>query len=639
MGAEPGRAGEIVCVADTGQRACPHRGRRMVGVPRRAAGNPAYAVPRLAWAVRAGGDYSEPLTRGFPITDCLPTACLCLFGLLAGASAQSVPVARQVAPGLHDVLVAAPGAPAQTMLSGVEFLPLDLAGFAVRDRLSSTRAVPVDGPLAPHVRCSEGGSLYLVHGGGATSLLHVRADGSAAVAFTRPDAGGPAIAGRAHRALDAPLVLLATTPAAGGQVWLVNLDGAPPRLLSAPGSPAADPLSLRVSAGRAFFVAGGTLQAARLALPGPAAPVPLGAPGDTTLGEIALSDDGLSVAAVSQAPGGLRLVHVVDEALQAHQITPLPGVFDTPNYGSPFGPWLVLSPDGSQVAWRATIAASTEVFVEDVPQPAPPLQITADGNFIDTIDGVGVLGFSAAGKLHFMAGEKQLGGVPGQLGGADLFLVLPGAGGSIALSNVTGTSGDTVAPFTAKGELEVVDAVLDPAGANLLLTVDPHGGDAALMSVPADVPTGGTMLLPSLSAAPELHAAGDDVLVLSQTCTTCDQALHRLSTSGAFDLLALLPAALTVDRFTDGGGRAAFVVSASPGQALAARLDLGTGTFDLPWPFAGAVSAGLALAGPAGDLVLGVGDAGGPQLLLQLDGLLSGHVVKVPIGTLVPLDL
>ena len=147
------------------------------------------------------------------------------------------------------------------------------------------------------------------------------------------------------------------------------------------------------------------------------------------------------------------------------------------------------------------------------------------------------------------------------------------------------------------------------------------------------------MLLPSLSAAPELHAAGDDVLVLSQTCTTCDQALHRLSTSGAFDLLALLPAALTVDRFTDGGGRAAFVVSASPGQALAARLDLGTGTFDLPWPFAGAVSAGLALAGPAGDLVLGVGDAGGPQLLLQLDGLLSGHVVKVPIGTLVPLDL
>jgi len=37
--------------------------------------------------------------------------------------------------------------------------------------------------------------------------------------------------------------------------------------------------------------------------------------------------------------------------------------------------------------------------------------------------------------------------------------------------------------------------------------------------------------------------------------------------------------------------------------------------------------------------VLGVGDAGGPQLLLQLDGTLSGHVVKVPIGTLVPLDL
>ena len=101
------------------------------------------------------------------------TACLCLIGMLSGVAAQSVPVARQVAPGLHDILVAAPGAPAQTMLSGVEFLPLDLAGFAVRDRLSGTLAVPVAGPLASHVRCGEGGSLYLVHGAGATSLLHV----------------------------------------------------------------------------------------------------------------------------------------------------------------------------------------------------------------------------------------------------------------------------------------------------------------------------------------------------------------------------------------------------------------------------------------------------------------------------------
>ena len=129
------------------------------------------------------------------------------------------------------------------------------------------------------------------------------------------------------------------------------------------------------------------------------------------------------------------------------------------------------------------------------------------------------------------------------------------------------------------------------------------------------------------------------MLVLSRNCAGCDQSLHRLSASGAFDLLAQLPPSLLVDRFTEGGGRAAFVVSASAGQALAARLDVSSGTFDLPWPFAGAVSSALALSGPAGDLVLGVGDPGGPQILLQLDGMLSGHVVKMPIGTLVPLDL
>jgi hypothetical protein len=561
-------------------------------------------------------------------------AAACLLGT---AAAQSVPVARLVAPGRYDICVAPPdGGPALTVLADVEFLPLDLAGFAVRDRLSASLSVPAAGAPAPHVKLAEGGSLYLVRGAGATSLLHVRADGTAVVAFDEPDAAGPSLAPLVHEARDASQALLATTTAAGGKVWLVDLAGSPPRLLSPGGAPPADPLSLRVSAGRAFFVAGGTLYAAVLAAPGAASPVPLGAAGDATLPETALSADGLSLAAVTQDAAGLRRVHVVDQALQPHQITTALGNYDTPNYASPFGPWLALSADGTQVAYRATIGGSAEAFLADVPQPAP-LQLTADANFIDTIDNVGVLGFSSAGAMHFMAGELNL-GVAGQLGSADLFIATPSSGGSLALSNVTATSGDTLAPFTAKGDLEVIDAALDPTAEQLLLVVDPSGGDAALLSLPADFSSGATVLLPSLAAPPELHAAGDSVLVLSQACAACTQELRLLPPSGTPQLLAAVPAGLTLDRFTHGGGRAAFVASAGPGLQLAARLDLAGGGFDLPWPLVGAVSSALSLAGPNGDLVLGVGAAGGPQLVLQLDGILSGHVVKIPIGTLVPLD-
>jgi len=566
------------------------------------------------------------------------TAVAAMACLLGNPAAQSVPMARVIAPGRYDIWVAPPtGSPAQTVLADVEFLPLELAGFAVRDRLSAALDVPAAGAPAAHVSLAEGGSLYLVHGEASTSLLHVRADGSVATVFTEPDAGGPSIEPQVHAVSNASLLLLATTPAAGGDVWLVDLAGGAPRLLSPAGAPAADPLSLRVSAGRAFFVAGGTLYAAVLTAPDLASPVPLGAAGDVTLSETALSANGLSLAAITEKAAGLRHVHVVDASLQPHQVTTVAGQYDTPNYGSPFGPWLALSADGSQVAWRGTLAGASEVFVADVPQPAP-LQVTADANFIDTIDNVGVLGFAPTGHVHFMAGELNA-GLPGQLGSADLFAALPGGAGSLQLSNVTATSGDVIAPFTTKGDLEVLDAVLDPTGQNLLFVVDPDGGDAALLSVPADFSSGATMLLPPLAAEPELHAAGDSVLVLSQVCAGCSQELRLLSPFGTLQLLASAPAGVTLDRFAAGGGRAAFVASAGPGLQIAARLDLASGSIDLPWPFVGAVSDTLALVGPAGDLVLGVGAAGGPQLGLQLDGTLSGHVVKVPVGTLLPLDV
>jgi hypothetical protein len=565
---------------------------------------------------------------------------LLVFAGLAGVAAgQSVPVARADGTG-HFQLWLAPvsGGPATLAALDLEFLPVDLAGIAQRDRLRPGLPQLSDGAPAAHVRLPDGGSLHLVRGAGQTALLHLRADGSLEVPLALPETAGPALAGTLAVASDASAALLVTPAAQGGRVWLASLAGLPPRLLSPAAAAAADPLSLRVSGSRAAFVAGGVLHVAKVAGAALAAPVALGAPGDVTLPELALSADGRSFAAITQAPGGLRQVQVVDPAIHAWQITSTAGQYDTPNLGSPFGPWLALAADGSQVAFRATIGAASEVFVRDVPQPVAPTQVTANANFTDTIDNVGVIGFIGPGVLQFMAGEKVGGGLAGQLGAADVYVATTLGGGNLAITNATATSGDLIAPFTVPGELEVVDLALDPSGTRMLLIVDPHGADFALLSAPLDGSAPPVELLPGLADAPELHPAGDGVLVVSRACLACPRQLQLLLPAGALMPLADLPDGLTLDRFTAGGGRAAFVAAAGPGLQLAARVQVATGAVDLPWPFAGALSSGLQLAPATGSLRLGVGGVAGPPLLfLQLDGPLAGKVLKVPAGDGLPL--
>jgi hypothetical protein len=557
--------------------------------------------------------------------------------LVAGMSAQTVPVLRANGAGFDLWLAPASGGPGLLAAPGLQVLPLDLAGSVLRERLLADRPQPVSGAPAAHVSLADGGDLYLVRAGGLSALLHVRADGSVAAPLVLPEVGAPSLAGTAAVAMDAPLALAVTPAALGGKVWLASLAGLPQRLLSPAGAGVADPGSLRVSATRAFFVAGGVLHRAVVTIAAAAQPVPLGAPGDVTLPELVLSADGLSVAAVTQSPGGARLVHVVDPNGVVRTVTPTAGAYDTPHLGDSFGPWLALAPDGSQVAFRGVVGPSAELFVRDVPQPVAPVQVTANANFIDTIDNVGVLGYALPGKLLFFAGELGA-GTALQFGAADSYLATTLGGGPIALSNATATSGDLVAPFTSPGDLEVLDQLLDPTGSKLLLVVDPHGADASLLAEPADGSGPAVPILPALAEPPELHAAGDSVLVLSRSCQTCPRQLAVLAPGGALTTLGVVPDGLLLDRFVAGGGYAAFVGSAGPGLQIAVRVRLSTGAVDLPWPFAGSLPDAIALDPANGALRLGVGGPGGPPyLFLQLDGPLSGHVLSVPAGDGLPL--
>jgi hypothetical protein len=561
-----------------------------------------------------------------------------LLGLAPGSAAQVVPVLRSQGGAFELWLAPEDGGPATLAASGLSFLPLDLAGAVGRERFLADHPHPVSGAPAAHIALPDGGDLYLVSASGFSALLQLRADGSIRAPLALPEMGAPALQDRLAVAQDASRALALTPAAAGGQVWLADLTGAAPRLLSPPGAAPAEASSLRVSSARAAFVAGGVLHVADLSVAAAAAPVPLGAPGDVTLPELVLSADGLAVAALTQAPGGARQVHVVDRNGHASTITPTPGAYDTPHLQSPFGPWLALAPDGSELAFRGVVGASAELFVRPVPQPVAPVQVTADVNYIDTIDNVGVLGYALPGKLIFMAGE--LGGAfsLGALDAADAYTVTTLPGGTLALGNATQTSGDLAAPFTAPGDLELIDQALAPLGAKQVLVVDPQGGDAALMSMPADGAAPATMLLPGLAQEPELHAAGDSLLVISRSCDTCSRQLSLLGPSGALMTLGTLPNGVLLDRFVAGGGYAAFVASAGPGLQLAVRVQTATGGVDIPWPFAGSISPAIALDPASGALRLGVGGAGGPPLIfLQLDAPLSGAVLGVPVGDGLPL--
>lgn len=549
--------------------------------------------------------------------------------------AQFVPVLRSAAKELW--LAPESGGPAQLALTDVSLLPLHVSGAVRVNRLRVDAPAPITEGPAPHVRLPQGGRLWRVSRGTATGLLHIDANGAVTLLAETPDVGGlPGIPESVAVARDGTRVLIATTLAAGGHVLLAtpSTPHAPPVVLASGLDVAAD--SLRVSSDRAFFVASGVLHAADLRSTTAATTVNLPA---AALPDLALAEDGLSLAVVTEASPGVRHVHVLGASLAPVQITQQAADYDTPNGLDPSGPWLAIAPDGEWIAVRRTVLTK-ELFLLRVPQPMPAAQVTADPQFEDTIDNVGVLGFVASGVVAFFAGETNLGGAPGALGSSDRYTASLDGAGVLGIVNQTQTSGSTTQPFV-QGDLEPLDSVLDPAGERWLLVVDPDGGDAALMAVDLQTP-GLQPLLPALAAEPTMLRAGLRVLVASHPVDESGQTeLHLLHEAGApagLVRLGSVPNGVTVDRLItdDDGTSAAFVASVTPGLELLVRVELPSGLVSLPWPAWVGLGSNLAFS-PAGRLVAGIGNAGGPWLHAAFTGPFAGSVLKVPVGAGYPL--
>lgn len=542
-----------------------------------------------------------------------------LAALLAGpVGAQQSLVVREGLPGGAALLAVDGAGSTSLVLDQVTFLDVDLAGAVRSERFVASLPRPVEGP-APAVRLPTQGSLYRIGRAGQTGWLLVRPDGSHALLALTPDGAGtgqlPWLA--VDRSGDRALV--AAPAAAGGTVTLLDLVAGQASVLAS-GQDVAGP-SLRLGPDHAWWISGGSLRMADLA--GGGAPLdltPALQASETLHPELVLAGDGRSVALLTEAGVQRRRLHVVDALAGATTVTPVPQSLDAPDYGSAVGPFLALSPDGSRLAWRAELPGNPgettkELFVQRVDLPAPPEQVTADGQFTDTIDIVGVFGFSGATQLFFMAGEKPgLGDPPDSLGSADLFLVDTTSG---VTQNVTASSGESAAPFTVAGELEVLDTFLDAAGERLLAVTDPDEGDFGLIDLPLDGSPGWTLLADGLIEAPQVAAAGDRTLVVLRPEPGLPVQPDRLSwllPDGTLQSLVELPAGLALDRFVGSraGPWAACVASVGAPFELPVRIDLVSGAVVPALTQAFALSPALAFT-PAGDLALGVGvSASGP---------------------------
>ena len=573
------------------------------------------------------------------------------------ASAQVVPVARTASGGSGlDIWVANESdGTAQLAIPAVDFRPLELVGYAVRDRLRLDLPTPHgEGSPAEFVRLPQGGRVFRVASSGSTGLLVVAPDGSPSLRAMVPDVGEPGLIDRIAVRSDGRAALVTTAQAAGGDVGLIDLDTTQPATWLTAALPPldVDAESLRVSALGAWFVADGELFRADLGAGTTAELVDLGLPAGTrVLPELLLCDQGHRVAALVEVEGENELARIVVVPVAGPTIlvTQDAGEYDAPNLEHPLGPFMALNEDGTLVAYRQPLG-TLELFVASVEPVEPPLHLTAEPTFPAYIDNVGVLNF-AGHVLTFFAGDVQISGVDLEemIGAGDMFRADVGPGNAVSFTNVTASGGVVEPPYTQPGTLQFSDALLDPLGQRYVLVGESPSDDTTITIVDDTVDTyAGAPLtvLDGLAEDPSLHAAGQSVVIHSEGGDESDEsvpgALHLLRSLHVGDpalvLVATLPAGVALDRFAASGtgDRAACVASAGAALQLPVLISLPDGMPALMWPFPLGVSPLLSFS-PSGQLCLGLGAPGGPFKFGLLAPGPTGVAVKIPAGGGFPL--
>ncbi len=497
--------------------------------------------------------------------------------------------------------------------SGIALLDVELAGRSARERFDAARAQRVALPGVPvHVVLPGGDRLFrfrrtalgihgflLVRGTGAIDTLLEMAEAAGLSPFLPAVAVSP----------DGSVIAVATTLAAGGDVFHLAATTGTSTLLT-PGSPVSiDDGSLAFAQG-ALFATAGEVQLLRASLPaGILAPVALPASGGVTPPfvhpEIAVSRDGSTIAFLAGAEPKVTDLYVGRADGTVWNRTKSPGRHEQPGYGAdePLGPMLALSDDGALVAYLRRVDEK-ELFVALSGPSAVGLgsQLTGNAVFQESI-GTGItIGFWI-GRLTF--------GFGGTVDTFDLFGADATAGPPTpgALTNLTLT-GSVAAPFQDVATIVPADVARLP-GSGALFVVDAGTSPGARIGDPAQPAAGlassTPLLLSGASSAGYLpwvapSAGGAHALLVARVLPNGTAATQALSFPASVTptRLAVSPSgarALVVTR-SAGGAETAHSVSLRNGAHLVTRLPSGWSAESAEVDAAGRMR--FALRGPLG---------------------------------------
>jgi len=198
---------------------------------------------------------------------------------------------------------------------------------------------------------------------------------------------------------------------------------------------------------------------------------------------------------------------------------------------SSIGPTLALSSDGSMVAWRIQNPLSAETFVGRVATAAPAsIQLTADANYIDTLNDSGVIVFYSPDELVMLVGETDSQD-SSQIDRADMYRVSVANLSAPVFENLSMTSGDGVVPFLLPGTLDTDAGLVQvPDGSGALVLSDGPGGVGTISHIDLGT-TVVTPLVDLVKSWPLVVAIGNDLLL----------NLERDFAPNNFELYRLLP--------------------------------------------------------------------------------------------------
>ncbi len=564
----------------------------------------------------------------------LPTSLLVLTAAAPLASAGGIAVFQGPPSGPGDVFIVDPtgSAPPSTPsgLQGIRLLPLEVDGRTQLERFLPGRAwLETDVPGAARVVLPAGqGSLYhfartQIGSGEVFGYFVVDEQGDARVvleltgtgASSAVDPFGPRVA-TAH---DGKALLVATTPAAGGNLLEVDLElgGSIDRTTSlSPQQFLPGGLALRATWGIA--VARTALLRFDRASSADASAIPFSGTAPTWLqGEVVLSRNGMHAATVAGAGPALAHVWTFGTSGPAVQVSETPASLSGAGFlpDVPHGPFLAVSDDGSACAWRRE-GTTREAFLGRVQPPLgqSPQQVTSDSFFTDTLDEIGQYIFKPGSAKAVLAVGSLGQGVPPpvEFESVDVFEVWLDAGGVPQFQNLTLTSGVTQPPFLGPGELKPQMASWTPAQ-DVLVFHDDDGNGQLVAALPGQ--SGLQVLIPDAKDLDRLDRAGMNlVAVVRRETGNKDRELHLIQPGlGAATKFFSMPDTHDLLRSASrADGVYAFVQTTPTSESLWA-YDPAAGQLGLmtPRPLVYGPTLGLA---PGGEIGFTVGLLGSPAV-------------------------